>query len=75
MTYAPPNTDGSKVKFKSRYGNLIGGEWKEPAKGQYFENVSPVTGRPFCEIPRSTAEDVEKALDACLLYTSDAADE
>jgi aldehyde dehydrogenase len=64
MVYAPPNQDGSKVKFKSRYGNYIGGKWTEPVKGQYFENVTPVTGRPFCEIPRSTAEDVEKALDA-----------
>jgi len=64
MTYVPPNQNGSKIKFRSRYANFIGGEWKEPMKGQYFENVTPVTGRPFCEIPRSTAEDIEKALDA-----------
>ena len=64
MVYAPPNTKGSKVTFKSRYGNFIGGEWREPAKGQYFEDITPVTGRPFCEVPRSTAEDIEKALDA-----------
>ncbi len=64
MIYAPPNSNGSKVSFRSRYGNFIGGQWKEPAKGQYFEDITPVTGRPFCEIPRSTAEDVEKALDA-----------
>ncbi|MFZ4701009.1 MAG: aldehyde dehydrogenase family protein [Candidatus Methylumidiphilus sp.] len=30
----------------------------------YFENLSPVNGKVFCEIPRSTAEDIEKALDA-----------
>ena len=64
MVYVPPNQSGSKVQFKSRYANFIGGQWKEPAKGQYFENVTPVTGRPFCEIPRSTAEDIESALDA-----------
>jgi aldehyde dehydrogenase len=64
MVYTPPNQTGSIVSFKSRYANFIGGEWAPPAKGQYFENVTPVTGRPFCEIPRSTAEDVEKALDA-----------
>jgi aldehyde dehydrogenase len=62
--YLAPNTDGAKVKFKSRYGNFIGGEFIPPKKGQYFENVTPVTGRPFCEIPRSTAEDIEVALDA-----------
>jgi aldehyde dehydrogenase len=64
MVYAPPNQDGSKVKFRSRYGNYIGGEWVPPVKGMYFENPSPVTGKTFCEVPRSTAEDIEKALDA-----------
>ncbi len=64
MVYVAPNQDGSKVQFRSRYQNYIGGEWVKPVKEQYFENVTPVTGRPFCEVPRSTAEDIEKALDA-----------
>ncbi len=64
MVYVPPNQEGSKVRFKSRYGNYIGGQWREPTKGQYFENITPVTGKPFCVVPRSTAEDVELALDA-----------
>ena len=64
MKYARPNTPGAKVNFESRYENFIGGEFVRPVKGQYFENVSPVTGRPFTEVARSTAEDVEKALDA-----------
>ena len=55
---APP------IDFKKRYDNFIGGEFVAPAKGMYFENPSPVTGQVFCEIARSTAEDVEKALDA-----------
>jgi aldehyde dehydrogenase len=64
MLYAKPGSTGSKVQFKSRYANFIGGEWTPPAKGQYFENISPVTGQTFCEVPRSTAEDIDKALDA-----------
>ena len=64
MIYAQPGTEGSVVSFKPRYGNFIGGEWVAPVKGEYFQNVSPVTGQPFCEIPRSTAEDIELALDA-----------
>ena len=64
MRYASPNTDGSKVQYASRYENFIGGELVAPAKGRYFENVSPVTGKVFCEIARSTEEDVERALDA-----------
>jgi aldehyde dehydrogenase len=64
MIYAKPNQTGSKIQFKSRYANFIGGEWTPPAKGQYFQNISPVTGESFCEIPRSTAEDIDKALDS-----------
>ena len=62
--YAPPGQPGSPATYASRYDNWIGGERVPPVKGQYFENVSPVNGKPFCEIARSTAEDVELALDA-----------
>ena len=62
--YAQPGTEGSKVTFKPRYENWIGGEWVAPIKGQYFENVSPVTGKPFCEVARGTSEDIDLALDA-----------
>lgn len=54
----------SKVPLKSRYDNFIGGQWTAPVKGQYFDNVSPVTGEIYCKIARSTEEDVDKALDA-----------
>ena len=62
--YAQPGTDGSKISFKPRYENWIGGEWVAPVKGGYFENVSPVTGRVFCEVARGTSEDIDLALDA-----------
>ncbi|WP_043436369.1 aldehyde dehydrogenase family protein, partial [Arthrobacter sp. I3] len=62
--YAQPGTEGSKVTFKDRYENWIGGEWVAPVKGQYFENITPVTGKVFCEVARGTAEDIELALDA-----------
>ncbi|WP_337019525.1 aldehyde dehydrogenase [Oceanobacillus massiliensis] len=64
MRYANPNTEGALVHFKERYDNFIGGEYRPPANGKYFENVSPVTGKVFCEVARSTKEDVEAALDA-----------
>jgi aldehyde dehydrogenase len=50
--------------FKARYGNYIGGEWVAPASGRYFDNLSPINGQKLCEIARSDAADVEKALDA-----------
>ena len=62
--YAAPGTDGSVVSFKPRYDHFIGGEYVAPAKGQYFENPTPITGETFTEVARGTAEDVEKALDA-----------
>jgi aldehyde dehydrogenase len=64
MDMLEPGRFGFAVNFKKRYGNFIGGEWVAPAKGQYFDNITPVTGRAFCEVPRSTAEDIERALDA-----------
>lgn len=62
--YAAPGTEGAIVSYQSRYDHFIGGEYVPPARGQYFENPSPVNGQPFTEVARGTAEDVEKALDA-----------
>ncbi|MFD4631120.1 aldehyde dehydrogenase family protein [Streptomyces sp. NPDC058284] len=62
--YTAPGTEGAIVSYQSRYDHFIGGEYVAPARGQYFENPSPVNGRPFTEIARGTAEDVERALDA-----------
>ena len=53
-----------KPPFAKRYENYIGGEWRAPKAGKYFNNVSPITGQPVCEIARSDASDVEAALDA-----------
>ncbi|MFD2176494.1 aldehyde dehydrogenase family protein [Veronia pacifica] len=64
MIYAKPGTDGAVVNFKERYGNYIGGDWVAPVKGQYFTDTSPCTGDAIADIPRSTAEDIELALDA-----------
>lgn len=64
MLYASPNAPGSKVTAKSRYANFIGGNWVPPVDGNYFQNISPVTGQAFCEIPRSNYKDIEMALDA-----------
>ena len=62
--YAQPGTEGSKVTFKPRYEHWIGGQWVPPVQGRYFENISPVNGRPFTEVARGTAEDIDAALDA-----------
>ena len=62
--YAAPGTPDAKVTFKPRYEHWIGGEWVKPVRGQYFEDISPVNGKPFAEVARGTAEDIDAALDA-----------
>src|SRR5271169_5394426 len=59
-----PGKLSETASFRPRYGNYIGGRWVEPVSGRYFENITPVTGRAFCEIPRSNAQDIDRALDA-----------
>ena len=55
---------GLRPPFKKRYENFIGGKWVAPVAGKYFANISPITGATICEVPRSDAQDIEKALDA-----------
>ena len=62
--YAAPGQSESPVELKKRYDNFIGGFWVAPIGGKYTENLSPVTGEPFTEVPLSTPEDIELALDA-----------
>jgi aldehyde dehydrogenase len=64
MIYANPGSAGSLMTFKDQYQNFIGGQWVAPVKGKYFDNVSPIDGEKFCEIPRSCEEDIDLALDA-----------
>jgi len=64
MIYANPGSANAIVHYKSEYQNFIGGDWQPPLDGEYFDNPTPVTGQPFCRIPRSKAADIERALDA-----------
>ena len=58
------NELSQQIRIRPRYDNFIGGQWVAPVKGQYFTNLTPVTGKPLCDIARSSAEDIELALDA-----------
>ncbi|MGW4366455.1 aldehyde dehydrogenase [Nocardia takedensis] len=64
MIYAQPGAEGSIVEYAARYDNFIDGQWRAPVEGRYFHNPSPVDGANFCEVARSSAADVELALDA-----------
>jgi aldehyde dehydrogenase len=64
MLYSAPGTAGAKIEFKAKYDNFINGNWVAPVRGQYFDNVTPTTGKTFCQVARSTEEDINLALDA-----------
>ena len=46
------------------YQNYIGGEWVDAAGGETFETTNPATGETLGVFPRSTVEDVDRAVEA-----------
>ena len=64
MLHQVIETLNARVALRPRYDNFIGGKWVAPVDGQYFDNISPITGKPVCQIARSQAADIELALDA-----------
>lgn len=64
MIYVKPGAAGAPIAYKSRYDNFIGGRFVPPVKGEYFDVLTPINGMPYTQAARSTAEDVERALDA-----------
>ena len=49
-------------QLKERYSNYIGGEWKAPVNGEYFDVLSPTDGKLMCQVARSSKEDIEVAV-------------
>src|SRR5580693_7092667 len=58
------DTISKQVLIRPSYGNFIGGKFVAPVEGRYFDNPSPITGAKLCQIARSSAADIELALDA-----------
>ena len=48
----------------SQHKQFIGGEWVESSSGETMEVLNPATGEAIAEVPRSGAEDVERAVAA-----------
>ncbi|MDX8366401.1 aldehyde dehydrogenase [Cytobacillus sp. IB215665] len=64
MIYANPGSPNSIITFKKQYDNFIGGEWIPSVSGEYFDNMTPITGQAYCQVARSNGEDINRALDA-----------
>lgn len=63
-TRVTPDTYGTRIDIKPQYDNFIDGRWQKPADGEYFDNLTPVTGQLLTRNARSKERDIEMALDA-----------
>ena len=61
MLHQVIETLNARVALRKRYDNFIGGKWVAPVDGQYFDNISPITGKTVCQIARSQADQVERS--------------
>jgi 1-pyrroline dehydrogenase len=48
----------------SQHKNYIGGEWVDSAGGETMEVLNPATGETIAEVPASTEEDANRAVEA-----------
>src|SRR3954465_10780115 len=49
---------------KTAYKILVGGEFVDSVSGETMEVIAPATGEVIAEVPRCSAEDVDRAVDA-----------
>ena len=47
-----------------RFGHHVGGEWREPVGGEYFETLNPADGSSLAEVAQGGEEDVAAAVAA-----------
>ena len=59
---AAPEDPANSLKWldehRRRFGHFIGGKWKPPAQGRYFETADPSTGEKIAEVAQGSAADV-----------------
>jgi aldehyde dehydrogenase (NAD+) len=53
------------------FQNYIGGEWCDSASGETFDSVNPASGDIIGTFPRSSAEDVDRAVEAAKVAFED----
>jgi aldehyde dehydrogenase (NAD+) len=69
MEYGPAPEDAKETltwldRRQRRFGHFIGGEWRAPADGKYFETSDPSTGEKLAEVGQGSATDVDAAVKA-----------
>ncbi|HEX2209594.1 MAG TPA: aldehyde dehydrogenase family protein [Longimicrobium sp.] len=69
MEYGPaPESASPAVRWLEErgrtFGHFIGGEWREPGDGEYFDTINPATSKPLARIAQGGRGDVEAAVRA-----------
>lgn len=64
VAVSPTPNLAERPSFKPKYDHFINGEWVAPSSGEYFDNISPLDGKPFTQAARGNAQDIDKAIDA-----------
>jgi aldehyde dehydrogenase (NAD+) len=62
--YAPALEAHDYIRLDKRYGLFIGGKWRAPKSGRYFETINPATEETLCEVAEAGAADVAAAVAA-----------
>src|SRR5947209_7363188 len=69
MEYGPAPEDSKESRAwldtrQRRFGHFIGGEWRAPVEGKYFETADPSTGEKLADVAQGSAADVDAAVRA-----------
>jgi aldehyde dehydrogenase (NAD+) len=69
MEYGPAPEDAKESLVwldagKRRFGHFIGGEWRAPVDGKYFETADPSTGEKLADVGQGSAADMDAAVKA-----------
>jgi (Z)-2-((N-methylformamido)methylene)-5-hydroxybutyrolactone dehydrogenase len=47
-----------------KYQMYVDATWTDPVSGEWFESFNPYTGKPWAQIPRGSAQDADRAVQA-----------
>ena len=69
MEYGPAPEDPKEAvawleRHGRQFGHFIGGEWRQPATGEFFETADPSNGERLASVAQGSAADVDAAVAA-----------
>ena len=54
-----------------RYKMFINGIWQDASDGKRFDSINPTTEKPWCSVPESTEDDINRAVESAhVAFTS-----